>query len=89
MSNASPTPSQDFTVVDTLRDPDGVVATVTERARDGRISFALGKEYDRGGSVQRTPYLGRRHIAALRRVIDDLEERLELLEDRARARRRA
>lgn len=81
--------SDPYTQIEVVRDPDGPVAVVTERKKDGRITFSLSKEFDRNGKVERTPYFHRSHIPALRRLIDDLEAQLELFEDRARARRRA
>lgn len=85
----TPTPnSVDFSHVDTVRDPDGPVAIITERNKDGRVTFSLMKEFDRGGKTERTPYFHRSHIPALRRLIDDLEEKLEVVEDRTRAKHR-
>jgi hypothetical protein len=77
-----------FRVVDIIRDPDGVIAVITERERDGRVSFSLAREYDVDGKPKRSAYLARRHLAAARRLLNDLEERLELAEDRTRAKRR-
>jgi hypothetical protein len=81
-------PSTSFRTIDCLRDPDGVVALVTERIADGRVSFSISKEYDRNGKQERTAYLSRRHIDACRRLLDQLADRLELLEDQSRAKRR-
>jgi hypothetical protein len=72
-----------------VRDPDGVCAVVTEHKQKGWISFGLYREFDRDGKPTRSAYLMRRHVAAVRRLLDDLEERLELEEDRARAKRRS
>jgi len=83
-----PNPSANFQETDVLRDPDGVIAVITERVRDGRVSFMLAREFDRDGEVCRSAYMSRRHIAAARRLLNDLEERLETIEDRARAKRR-
>ncbi len=81
-------PNNRFAEVETVQDPDGVVAIITERVSDGRISFMLAREFDRDGDVCRSAYLARRHIRAARRLLSDLEERLEAAEDRARAKRR-
>lgn len=83
----SPTGSQ-YTEVEVVRDPDGVVAVITERARDGRVSFMLAREFDRDGQPQRSAYIARRHLPAVRRLLADLEDRLEAAEDRARAKNR-
>jgi hypothetical protein len=77
-----------YNVIEIVKDPDGVIATITERADNGRITFMFQREYDQNGAAKQTAYLGRRHIAAVRRLLNDLEEKLETLEDRARARRR-
>lgn len=75
-----------FEEVETVRHPDGVVAVVTTHRLNGRVSFSLAREFDRDGKVQRTQFLGRRHIEAARALLNDLVERLETHEDRARAR---
>jgi hypothetical protein len=77
-----------FNELEIIRDPDGVIAVITEREADGRVSFMLAREFDQGGETKRSAYLARRHIAAARRLLSDLEETLDLAEDRARARRR-
>ena len=77
-----------FRVVETIRDPDGVIAVITERVIDGRISFSFARELEREGKTTRTNFLARRHLPAVRRLLDDLVDRLELAEDRTRAKRR-
>jgi hypothetical protein len=72
-----------------ILDPDGIVAALTVREEDGRVSFALLREYSVGGKPKRTAYLKRSHIPALRRLLDDLEVQLELEEDRQRTQRRS
>jgi hypothetical protein len=78
-----------FTELEIIRDPDGVVAVITERASDGRVSFMLAREFEQSGETKRSAYLAKRHIAAARRLLADLEETLEIAEDRSRARRRS
>lgn len=80
--------NEKFTVVDTVVHPDGVIAVVTERIRDGRISFMISREFEIDGKTQRSAYLNTRHIPAVVQLLGDLSERLELIEDRARARKR-
>jgi hypothetical protein len=82
--------SKTFESVDVLRDPDGVVAPVTMRIRDGRVelSFSLQKEFDKLGTVERTVWLKREHIAAAARLLEKLPGHLDLLEDQIRAERR-
>ena len=77
-----------FRVLEVVRDPDGVIAVITEREKDGRVSFSIAREFDVDGKPRRTAYLKRIHIAAIRRLLNDLEDRLELAEDRTRAKRR-
>lgn len=77
-----------FNELEVIRHPDGVVAVITERLRDGRVSFMIAREYDDGGEVKRSAYIARRHLPAARQLLNDLEDRLELAEDRTRARRR-
>lgn len=78
----------DFSVTEVIKDPDGVIATITERTRDGRISFTIARQYDTQGQTKETKYLSARHIPAVVRLLGDLQERLEAHEDRARAKRR-
>lgn len=78
----------DFRVVEVVKDPDGLVAVITERMSDGRVSFMLAREFDVGGVTRRSAYIARRHLPAAARLLADLGERLELAEDRARARLR-
>lgn len=77
-----------FREIEIIRDPDGPIAVITERERDGRVSFMLSREFESGGKTQRTSFLKRHHIAAIRRLLNDLEEKLDLAEDRTRAKRR-
>jgi len=87
-TSAARVPAAQFTESEIVRDPDGVVAIITERLRDGRVSFMIAREHEFDGQTKRSPYLARRHLAAVRRLLADLEERLELAEDRARAKKR-
>jgi hypothetical protein len=77
-----------FVEVAQVRDPDGVVAAITERSTTGEISFAIYREFEKNGETRRSAFLARRHLPALRRMIADLEDRIELEEDRSRAKRR-
>lgn len=79
---------QPFRSVAEIRDPDGVVAVITERADDGRISFGIFREFTNRGKTVRSAYLAHRHIPACHRLLVELGRRLELLEDRSRMRRR-
>lgn len=80
--------NSNFKVLEIIRDPDGVIAVVTERLRDGSVSFSIAREIERDGKTSRTAFLARRHLPAVRRLLDDLTDRLELAEDRARTKRR-
>ena len=88
MQSPSTNPSTKFTEVEIARHPDGVIAIVTEDVENGRMSFSLAREFEKRGTTHRTQFLGRRHIPAAKALLTDLEEHLETLEDRARARRR-
>lgn len=74
--------------VEVVRDPDGVIAVITEHVKDGAISFAIFREFERNGVTTRGAFMARRHLPAVQRMLADLEERIELAEDRARAKRR-
>ena len=74
--------------VEVVRDPDGVIAVISEHIKDGRCTFMLAREFEKDGETKRSAFLARRHIGAARRLLNDLEERLEITEDRSRAKRR-
>lgn len=77
-----------FTEVEVIRDPDGLVAIISERnkPRAGPVySFAIMKEFERNGQTERTAFMGRRHVDGARRLLTAVEERLDQLEDRRRA----
>lgn len=80
--------NEKFRVVETIKHPDGVIAVITERVKDGRISFNISREFELDGNTQRTAYLNSRHIPAVREILNDLVDRLELVEDRTRAKKR-
>ena len=80
--------NEKFKVVEEVVDPDGVVAVITERVKDGRISFMISREFEVDGKTQRSAYLNTRHIPAVQQLLADLAERLELAEDRAREKKR-
>ena len=77
-----------FWEVAELRDPDGVLAVVTERVSDGRLSYALFREFEQEGQTKRSAYLAHRHIPGAIRLLKELDRRLEQMEDRSRAARR-
>jgi len=80
-----PQPHPAYREVERVRDPDGVIAVISERIKTGQMTFALSKEYEQDGRTRTSSYLSRRHIDGIRRLLNDLEERLEGLEDRARS----
>ena len=78
-----------YVELETLRDEDGVIAVITERVtgeprRVGDLSFKLHKEFDSNGEIKVSPYLGRRHIPAIERLVRRIEDRIDILTDRAR-----
>lgn len=78
-------PRNEFVDLETLRADDGVIAVISQRADNGRVSFMIGREWDQGGAVKRGPFLQRRHIDSARDLLGQLELRLEAIEDRTRA----
>ena len=82
-----------FQEVDLIRDPDGVglIAPITIKERPNgyrTVSFAIMKEFTRGALTERTAYLNERHIAAARKLLDAVEERLRLEKDKIFTKRR-
>jgi hypothetical protein len=73
--------------IETLRDPDGVIAVITERTDTGHFSFRIQKEYESRGEVKATSYLGRRHIEGVIRLTKQAGERIDVLADVAKVRR--
>ena len=85
---SAPTKDNNWSEVEVIRDPDGLIAVITENLATGHVSFQICKEFDRGGSVIRTTYANRRHVPGFRRLLERVEERLDIAEDRSRAKRR-
>jgi hypothetical protein len=73
--------------VETIRDPDGVIAVITERVDTGHLSFRIQKEYEVRGEIKATSYLGRRHCDAVRRLTQQVGDRIDVLTDTAKVRR--
>jgi len=77
MNNTRP----DYREVETIRDPDGVVAIITERIATGKYSFRIVKEYVLNGVVKQTAFFGRRHLPGVARLTTQVADRLDILED--------
>lgn len=75
--------------VHVIRDPDGVVAVITEKVGEGFFSYSFMKEYEVGGQVRRTSFLHRRHAAAVRRLLAQVEEWLDRNIEQQQAKRLA
>jgi len=81
--------SRRYVELETLRDDDGVIAIITERVtgaprRVGDLSFKIQKEFESSGELKASSYLGRRHIPAIERLVRRVEDRIDILTDRAR-----
>ncbi len=75
--------------IELVRDEEGVVALISEHILSGRLSFMIAREFERGGDTMRTAFLQRRHLSAAHRILDQLEAKLDSLEDRTREAKRA
>jgi hypothetical protein len=73
--------------VEILRDPDGVIAVITQRTDTGYFSFRIQKEYVLQGQIRATSYLGPHHIEAGIRLLQQVHNRIAILSDRARVAR--
>lgn len=73
--------------IEVLRDPDGVIAVITERTDTGHLSFRIQKEYEAHGEVKATSYLGRRHCDAAMRMAKQAGDRIDILTDIAKVSR--
>lgn len=83
MAQPSSQSNQRYREIKVFHDQDGVVAVVTERTDSDQPyhSFAFAKEYEKDGKIHRTNYLSRRHAAAVRRLIVQVEEYLDQLRE--------
>lgn len=66
--------------IDEVKDPDGIVAVVSRRRSNGTLAVGLFKEFERDGVQERTNFFGSKHFAAVRRVLEIVEERVRNLE---------
>lgn len=73
-----------FRDLETIRDPDGVIAVITENVETQALSYRIQKEFTHRGQVKVTSYLSQSHLPAIRRVLVELEERLRFLRSRPR-----
>jgi hypothetical protein len=78
-----------FRDIAAIHDPDGVVAVISVRIDTGRCSASIFREFEKDGTTRRSTFFARRHIPAVRRLCDELEETLDRYEDRCRAELRA
>lgn len=72
--------------IDEISDPDGVVAVISRRRSNGVLSVGIFKTFERDGVQERTNFFGARHFAAVRRVLDAAESRLDHARTDPRAR---
>ena len=69
-------------------DKDGLIAKLTERVSDGRISAGIFRSFEESGKTKESAYFAHRHIDAAHRLLTWLDQHMLLLEDQARTRRR-
>jgi hypothetical protein len=50
-------PPKNCVDLDVLRNSSGIMALISQRKYDGEITFALFREFERGGSVARTAFV--------------------------------
>jgi hypothetical protein len=81
-------PRSNFREVEVFRDRDGAIAVVSERIATGQVSFMIGREFERNGETCRSAFLNRYHIPGVERLLRELTEKLDLLEDKTRVERR-
>jgi hypothetical protein len=72
--------------VEEIIDPEGVVGVISRRKYNGTLTLALFKIFDRDGVEERTNFLGSKHLAAARRVLEIAQERMAKLEATSEAR---
>lgn len=83
-------PKFEFREIDVIKDPEGVIVapiTYCEKPKGGKLfSFSIMKLFkDENNVEKRTTWLSRRHIDAARRILDEVEQRLLLEEEKNRA----
>lgn len=69
--------------IDEIRDPEGIVAVMSQRLSNRAITFAVFKEFERDGRPERTSFIAASLRAPFRRVIDLVFERVAELETNA------
>lgn len=77
-----------FSEVEKIRDENGIVITITERIKDGMISFRIEKAFEENGLERKTMFLNVRHVRPLIAMLEAQLSRLAAHEDRARERMR-
>jgi hypothetical protein len=83
----------DFVELATLRDPEGLglIALINVKDKPNgykSFSFALFKEFERGGATERTAFLNERHLGAARKLLDMVEKRIRAEQDKLHTQRR-
>lgn len=68
-------PHPRFEDVASFQHPSGVVIVVTKKVGESRHSFSILKTY--GDGTKRTSFLNRRHVSAVRELLDQVEEWLD------------
>lgn len=67
-------------------DPDGVVALISRRRSNGKLSIAIFKIFERDGVKEKTNFLSARQFAGVRRILDIAEHRIAIIEPDSMAR---
>ena len=82
-------PKFEFKEIDLIKDKEGIIVapiTYCEKPKGGKLfSFSIMKLFqEEPGTEKRPPWLPRRHIDAARLLLDEVEQRLLLEEEKNR-----
>lgn len=80
-------PREDFEEVFTLTDADGIVTAIVTTRKNAsypRFACSFQREFEKGGQLEKTHWMLKRHLHALLHLIPEVIERLELEEEKIR-----
>lgn len=76
--------TNEFTPVATIETPSGLRADISAREHNDRLwfSFTVSKTYMKNGQARASKWLQTQHIPELRKLLNDVEAKIDLEEDK-------
>jgi len=75
--------------IETIHDPGGATAIISERVGKGTFTVAYFRTYERDGVEEKTSFFGLEHMDSLKRMIETSRKRIETLKAAAGAKSRS